>query len=130
MALDITTEKRRDGSYALTLAGRLDSTTAPQLEQCLKEVLQPEICRLLLDLHELDYISSMGLRLVLKARKDLEERGGKVVVARMQPPVRKVFDMAQILMKTDVFDTVKSADIYLEALQAKETVKYDDFDVP
>ena len=58
-------EQNRNGnSLTLTLEGRLDTMTAPQLEAALKEAL-PGVEALTFDLEKLDYISSAGLRVLL-----------------------------------------------------------------
>ena len=65
----------------LVLSGRLDSATAPKLEQALDGVLaRGPIARLVLDLGALDYLSSAGIRCFIRARKAIEPRGGSVAV--------------------------------------------------
>lgn len=63
-----------DGAVLLALEGRLDTVTAPSLENELKELL-PEAGALTLDFGKLDYISSAGLRVLLSAHKALAGHG-------------------------------------------------------
>ena len=58
----------------VALSGRLDTTTAPQLEAELKENLGG-VEKLVLDLKELDYLSSAGLRVLLSAQKIMNKQG-------------------------------------------------------
>ena len=72
-------EQKKNGS-ALTLAleGRLDTTTAPQLEAELKTVLSG-VSELIFDLEKLEYISSAGLRVLLSAQKTMNKQGAMKV---------------------------------------------------
>jgi len=128
MSLKITTEEKKPGVFVAKLAGRLDSVTCSSCEEKIKPLLKQSTRVLLFDLKDLDYISSMGLRIVLSAQKALHGPGRHVLLLHVQPQVAKVFDIADILPKTSIFDSVESADIFLEAIQNKELMK--DLDIP
>ena len=69
-------QKTQNGNEAvLKLVGRLDTTTAPQLEAELKEILDTAD-RLTMDFSKLDYISSAGLRVILATQKVMGKKGG------------------------------------------------------
>ena len=63
-----------DGSAVFALEGRLDTGSAPQLEQALRESLDG-VRELTLDFGKLDYISSAGLRVLLSAQKQMCRKG-------------------------------------------------------
>ncbi len=84
-------EKKLGEHAELALTGRLDTTTAPSLEAVLEELL-PTAQELVLDLGELEYISSAGLRVILKAQKAMARRGG-MRLRRVPAPVMEVFDV-------------------------------------
>ena len=63
-----------DGKADVTLEGRLDTVTAPELEQALSEFL-PSLSELDLDFEKLEYISSAGLRVLLAAQKAMNKQG-------------------------------------------------------
>ena len=63
-----------DSSAVVSLAGRLDTVTAPKLEHTLQEFL-PEVTKLTLDFSGLEYLSSAGLRVLLFAQKTMSKRG-------------------------------------------------------
>ena len=71
---------------------------------------------LVMDLAHLDYISSAGIRCLLKARKALAPTG-KVLAVNPQAQIRKVLDMVQALPLSDIFATTAEADAYIDALQ-------------
>lgn len=80
-----------DAAAVMTLEGRLDTSTAPELEAEL-ETLLPAVTALTLDLAKLEYISSAGLRVLLKAQKEMCRRGGMKLI-RVPEAVMEVFDI-------------------------------------
>ena len=84
--------KESSGSQlTLRTQGRLDTTTAPQLETELKASVEG-VTELVLDLAELAYISSAGLRVVLMAQKIMNKQGA-MVVRNVDPNVLEVFEV-------------------------------------
>ena len=75
----------------LALVGRLDTMTAPELETEISAML-PTVQSLTLDMEKLDYISSAGLRVILKTHKALEKKSG-LKITHVPEAVREVFDM-------------------------------------
>lgn len=91
--MDIT-ETKHDQYSVFKLNGRLDSNTAMGFEQKLFESIENGAQRLILDFQELDYISSAGLRVILKATKSLKSADGKLVLCSMQDYVKEVFEIS------------------------------------
>ena len=67
-------KKQETDKLTVALEGRLDTTTAPDLEKLLQESL-PGVTELVLDFEKLDYISSAGLRVLLAAQKVMTKQG-------------------------------------------------------
>ena len=88
----MTISKTQNAS-ALTLAleGRLDTTTAPELEKALNDSL-PDATALILDFAGLEYISSAGLRVLLCAHKAMSSKGGMKVL-HVNEIVNEVFEV-------------------------------------
>ena len=84
-------KESHDTDLTLKLRGRLDTSTAPELEGELKTCLEG-VQSLTLDLKELEYISSAGLRVLLSAQKAMNKQGS-IVVRNVNPIVRDVFDI-------------------------------------
>ena len=80
-----------NGKLGIALEGRLDTTTAPELEQALKNDMDAAT-ELTLDFAKLDYISSAGLRVLLSAHKTMAKKGGMKVV-NANEMVKEVFDV-------------------------------------
>jgi anti-anti-sigma factor len=120
MPLDVAIADHGIERRRVTLTGRLDTETTPLLEACLAPVLAaPAVTALVFDLAALEYISSAGIRALVKARKALEGRGGRVMVAHVQPAVRKVFDIVRALPAASIFASDTELDAYLDAMQRR-----------
>ena len=87
----ITTNTIEDGKAVFSLEGRLDTTTAPDLEQKLRASLDG-VSELTLDLEKLEYISSAGLRVLLAAQK-LMSKKGEMKVKNVNEAVSEVFEV-------------------------------------
>lgn len=84
--------KEQTGSeLTITLSGRLDTATAPQLEAELKRSLDGTE-RLVLDLEALEYMSSAGLRVLLAAQKVMN-RQGEMIVRKVNETIMEVFEV-------------------------------------
>ncbi len=81
-----------DNATDIALVGRLDTTTAPDLEKELKELFEQGVSQLTLNFEQLDYISSAGLRVLLFAQKSLSENG-KMTIRNVKPEIMEVFDI-------------------------------------
>ena len=87
----MTIEKKQNGTtLEIALTGRLDTTTAPQLEKELKDL--SGVNSVTLDFSALEYVSSAGLRLLLSAHKALSGKGG-LKVTHVSELVQEVFDV-------------------------------------
>jgi anti-anti-sigma factor len=82
----------RDGEVVVVrMSGRLDSSAAPSAEEQLAAALTGEPPRLALDMSELAYISSAGLRVLLVVAKKVQQREGKLALGGLATNVREVF---------------------------------------
>jgi anti-anti-sigma factor len=81
-------------TVVLSLFGRLDTASAPMLE---RKIRQWEELEVILDFMKLDYISSMGLRVLLQAKKSLKEKGRTLAIKNMNESIREVFQMTGFL---------------------------------
>ncbi len=84
-------KKVEDGKASVSLEGRLDTASAPELEKVLSELI-PGIGELTLDLENLDYISSAGLRVLLSVHK-IMDRQGILKVANAGEMIMEIFDV-------------------------------------
>lgn len=81
---------REGGKLTLTLEGRLDTTSAPQLEAEVKHL--DGVTELVLDFEKLEYLSSAGLRVILAAQKTMN-RQGTMVIRQVNETIMEVFEV-------------------------------------
>lgn len=92
----MTINKKQNGeSLVIELEGRLDTTTAPQLEVSLKESMDG-VTNLVFDLSSLEYISSAGLRVLLYAQKVMDVQG-KMTVKGVNKAIMDIFEVTQFI---------------------------------
>ncbi|MBQ1317734.1 MAG: STAS domain-containing protein [Lachnospiraceae bacterium] len=84
-------KKIEDAKASVSLAGRLDTVSAPELEEVLSKLI-PGIGELTLDLKDLDYISSAGLRVLLSVHK-IMDRQGILKVANAGETIMEIFEV-------------------------------------
>ena len=91
--MDISEERKAD-AVVLALSGKLDATTAKTFEDKILGVINSGTQRLVVDLSQLEYVSSSGLRVFLLAAKRLQATDGKIVLCALKDQIRQVFDLA------------------------------------
>ncbi len=82
---------KNGGNLEISVSGRLDTTTAPELEAKIKEAIDGTE-NLTLNFQNLEYISSAGLRVLLSAQKIMNKQG-KMVVKNVNETINEVFDI-------------------------------------
>ncbi|MCR5666547.1 MAG: STAS domain-containing protein [Eubacterium sp.] len=88
----MTITKTQEGNkLTITLDGRLDTTTSPELETEVRENLG-DVKELVFDLEKLEYISSAGLRVLLLAQKTMNKQG-EMKVKKANESVMEIFDL-------------------------------------
>ena len=85
------TKTKEGANLTLALEGRLDTTTAPRLEEEVKSALEG-VTELVLDFSQLEYLSSAGLRVILAAQKIMNKQG-KMVVRHVNETIMEVFEV-------------------------------------
>lgn len=89
------TKNIENKTITLSVEGRLDTTTAPQLEETVNEVVSTAD-ELILDFAKLDYVSSAGLRVILKAQKAMNAKGS-MKLTHVNEDIMEVFDITGFL---------------------------------
>ena len=80
-----------NGAALFTLSGRLDTTTAPELELQLRDSLDG-VRELTLDLEQLEYISSAGLRVLLSTQKIMNKQG-RMTIKKANETIMEIFEV-------------------------------------
>jgi len=88
----IISKSQENGKLLLGLAGRLDTTTAPQLQDALIPAFE-EAKEILLDFAKLEYVSSAGLRVLLMGQKTAKTQGASMSIHNVSEDIMEVLDM-------------------------------------
>lgn len=91
--MDISEDRKAD-AVILAVSGKLDANTAKTFEDKILGVIGSGAQRLVVDLAQLEYVSSSGLRVFLLAAKRLHSTDRKIVLCALKEHVRQVFDLA------------------------------------
>jgi len=92
------TKERRDDALELRVKGRLDAYWADHLARSLEEAIRGGDHRVRLDLAEVSYLSSAGIRILLKFFRQLERIRGELTISRPSEAVRTVLELAGLTM--------------------------------
>ncbi len=86
----------------ITLKGRLDTMTAPQLDDEVKGIDFDEVETVTLNLKNLEYISSSGLRVILALYKNLKSKGGNLKIVNVSNTIMELFSMTGMADYLDI----------------------------
>ncbi len=107
MTISVTELKR---CVVIKLGGRIDSSKAPELENALRELENQGHYRLVLDMADVEYVSSAFLRVVISHMKSVKRwNRGNLYLAALPPRIEEVFDLAGLLPLFKVYPTVTEA---------------------
>ena len=87
-------DKKEGDIVILEPIGRIDTNTSSEFENKIVEVMDSGVTRFVVDLKEIDYISSAGLRVFLMAIKKLKSLGGSFIICSMSDHIKEVFDIS------------------------------------
>ena len=79
-------------TLTISVEGRLDTVTAPELEQQVKSI-PGDVQKLIFDFLKLEYISSAGLRVLLTAQKLMNRQGGDMAITGASEDIRDIFEI-------------------------------------
>lgn len=108
MQFETRARKVEEGTV-LSITGRMDAVTAPEIEKGLSALVDGGERRLVIDLKDLEYVSSAGLRSFLALAKRLKEKQGNLVFANLQRQVTEVFRIVGFYSLFTICDSVTDA---------------------
>jgi anti-anti-sigma factor len=118
MSLTVTSTEKQAGVFVVSAFGSLDTNTHQALENKMDRLIQGGAARVItLDMGGIEYISSMGVRVVLKTKKDLQRRGGAFLLVNLQRQVKRVFEIINALPSLQIFSSLEELDDYLAEMQ-------------
>ncbi len=117
MALTVRLKEKTTGVFTIFLEGSIDTNTYKIVEDKVDLVLRSAARVIVFDMKDMEYISSAGVRVVLKARKVLKKQDGQAMLVNLQPQVKKVFEIIKAMPTTQIFTSVAELDEYLDCIQ-------------
>ena len=106
--IDITSRDEGDIKIVV-IEGKLNTGASPETEEYINDLIDDGATKILLNLEDLDFISSTGLRVILATGKKLSEVGGKLVLCNPNHTVSDVFRMSGFNQMFSVLDTEEDA---------------------
>jgi anti-anti-sigma factor len=100
-----------ENTKVVRLKGRLDATNAPDLERELNPTIEETEGTLLINMKDLDYISSAGLRVLLLGAKKMKNAGGALALCSLQETVKEVFDISGFTAMFPIYDNENEAGV-------------------
>jgi anti-sigma B factor antagonist len=100
---------KTDKAVLVKLTGRMDAENANQFQSCWQGLIDEGAVHVIADLHELRYVSSMGLRAFLSAAQALQSRSGSLILCGLKGVPRQVFEMTNLLPLFQCFETTGEA---------------------
>jgi anti-anti-sigma factor len=102
-------QKQVAGQVVFLVSGRMDAENAPQFEQQCRACIAEGRTGLVVDLGDLAYVSSMGLRSFISIAKMLQDKGGTLRLCRLKGLVKQVFEITGLLGMFRVYESVEAA---------------------
>ena len=117
MPLKVKSTARGPGVNIISPIGSIDAHTYSVLDEKVDEILKQQPDVIIFDMEFADYISSTGIRVLLKTKKALKETDGRMVFMNLQPQIQKVFDILKAIPTLKVFASIEELDNYLDVMQ-------------
>jgi anti-sigma B factor antagonist len=106
----VTIESNQVGEkVVLSVAGRMDAENAPEFETACQSWIDQGVTGLVVDVGDLDYVSSMGLRSFMSIGKILQSKGGKLQICRQRGLVKQVFEITRLNSVFPPHESVEAA---------------------
>jgi len=93
----------------MNVKGRVDSSTAPELDNALENLLNNEKNKIVLNLEAVEYLSSAGLRALVKALKDAQKAGGDLRLAAVSEPIKVILRTVGMLQMFKMYPSEQEA---------------------
>ncbi|MGH2270823.1 STAS domain-containing protein [Anaerohalosphaeraceae bacterium U12dextr] len=119
MPLNIKLQQIDKNTVKIILVGQINSDTYEALDHQIQELIQKKISTVILDLADVDFISSAGVGAIIKAKMSMMRYYGELALVNPQPQIRKVFDIMKLLPAMNVFANIQELDEYLARIQKR-----------
>ena len=105
--MELYHEKKGD-NLIITIKGHLDTGTTPEAEKAIRKILEEGNSRILFNFSDLEYLSSVGLRVILWVTKEIASMKGKLVLCSLNQYVKEIFEVSGFDSLIPIEETVES----------------------
>ena len=123
MHVKISPHGEREGHFTVTPFGPIDSDTYLDFSDKVTPLLNDKLKGILLDLANVDYISSAGLGVLFTMKKHLKGNKGDLLFCNLKPQIKRLFEIVNALPQETLFKNAEEADAYLYRMMNKELEK-------
>lgn len=106
-------QEKKGDLVILAPRSRLDTATAPELERTAAETIDGGIRKLIIDLSQVEYVSSAGLRVLLVAAKRLKGEEGHLGICSLNVQVKEVFELSGLTTLINCYESLADAEAAL-----------------
>lgn len=118
-SFSVYSAEKSPGVFIVFSEGSLDSNSHFVLEEKIDLLLLKQPSLIVFDMQKLEYISSMGIRVLIKTTKAMKKIDGQVRYVNLKPEIKKVFDIVNVMPEQTIFTSVEELDNYLMAIQGR-----------
>lgn len=97
MAFKVTITTKEPGVYVVQPHGAIDSSNSDEFERQIRSLLKPETKVIILNMKDVDTVTSMGLGVVFKVKRYLQENQGALMMTDLNPRVKRVFELVKAI---------------------------------
>ncbi len=119
MDLQIRTLPIAPTVVGVSLEGSIGATTYRLLDEEVSRLLAGPYKTLVLDMQEVDAVSSAGIGVIMKAKASAKNKGGDLAMRNLQPQVKRVFEIMSLVPALNVFESRAELDEYLATIQQR-----------
>ena len=123
MRVEIDPNPDKLGYYTVTPHGPIDSDTYLEFSDKVTPLLNKDTHGIVLDLIDVNYVSSAGLGVLFTMKKHLKQNGGDLLFCNLKPQIRRLFEIVNALPKETLFKNAEEADAYLYRMMSQEIEK-------
>ena len=124
MRVEVRPVSEQPGYVSVMPHGPIDTESHDDFRRVVEPVLaDKQLKHLLIDLKDVEYISSAGLGVLFSVKKNLDRQGGELIFCHAQPQILKLFETVKFLPKESVFKSLDEADRYFYGIMNMEIEK-------
>jgi len=117
MTLEITVNENQPHIVMLALKGAIDAQSHKILQKTIEALTEKPLRAVVLDMSEVNFITSEGIGVIFQAQKELRQFGAELAMVNLQPQIKRVLETIQLLSFNTVFNNLTELDCFLVQMQ-------------